>query len=445
MTTLKRQLSLFDLSMLSIGAMIGSGIFLTPSSIYQALPSPAWVLAIWIFVGLTGLAGALTYAELGGMMPGAGGIYVYLSQAYGGLFGFLYGWIYLTVVNSGSLAALSLAFARYLSYLIPLSPTGVIIVAVAGLILLTAINVRGVRAGALFSDLFTVLKIIGIGGLIITGFFFGKQTITLSADPGVSGGELTGALAMAMLGVMWAYGGWHHTSFVSGEARNPRRDVPKAMIIGAAAVTLIYVLTNLAYLFLLTPGQIAGSGRVAADAVQQALGPIGGALIALAIFISTFGTSGIYTLAAPRIYFAMANDGLFFKKIAHIHPRYQTPAAAIILQNTWAIILILFWGTFESLISYVVFTDAIFYALTAAAVFVFRKRRPNDQRPIRTFGYPFTPLLFIGMYTFFVVISISRKPLESLAGFCFVLLGVPIYYFWKRKKSRPDGASATAI
>ncbi len=437
MTQLKQKLTLFDLTMIAIGATIGSGIFLTPSIIMKALPSPFWMLVVWVLGGIIALCGALTFAELGSLMPGAGGIYVYLSRAYGDLFGFLYGWVYFSVVNTGSLAALGVAFAQYFGYFVPLNRLGISLVAITGLFLLTVINVMGVKAGAIFSDLFTVLKIMGIVGLIAIGLGWGGHGATVfSASLAGVKGSLVGAFALAMIGVQWSFAGWHHATFVAGEAKNPRRDVPKAMIIGAGVVTLIYVLTNLAYMFLLSPAQIAGSEQLAADAVQTVLGTLGGSLIALVIFISTFGTSGIYSLAAPRIYFAMANDGIFFKRVAQIHPKYKTPAFSIIFQNTWAAVLILFWGTFENLISYVVFTEAIFFAITAASIFTFRKRLPTQERKYKTLGYPITPLLFIGLNMWLVINTMISKPLESLAGLGFVFLGIPLYFYYKRLQKK---------
>lgn len=435
MNQLKQKLTLFDLTMIAIGSVIGSGIFLTPSLIANALPSPMWILLVWVLGGLMALSGALTFAELGAMMPRAGGVYVYLTEAYGGLFGFLFGWVYFLVVNTGAIAALGIAFATYFGYFVPLSADGIKIVAIVGLAFLTIVNVRGVKAGAIFSDLFTVLKIAGIVGLVIIGLGWGSSNTTdFSATLGDLPTGLGGALALAMVGVIWSCGGWQHATFTAGEAKNAKRSVPLAMIIGAVVITLIYVLTNVAYMFLLSPSQIAASPRVASDAVEVILGPVGGSLIALAIFISTFGTAGIYTLTAPRIYYAMANDGIFFRKVAEIHPKFHTPAFAIIFQSFWAIVLILFWGTFENLIYYVVFTDAIFFTLTAASVFIFRKRSPNAERPHKTLGYPFTPLFFIAIEVWFVLNTLVQKPAQSWAGIGLILLGVPVYYLGKIKK-----------
>ncbi|NOZ62026.1 MAG: amino acid permease [Calditrichaeota bacterium] len=434
MGRLKRDLTFFDLTMIAIGSVIGSGIFLTPSLIAKALPSPAWILFAWVLGGVMALTGALTYAELASMMPQAGGVYVYLVKAYGGLFGFLYGWVYFFVVNTGGIAALSIAFSTYFSYFVPLNGTGLKLAAIGGIFLLTTINVIGVKAGAIFSDLFTVLKIIGIVGLIAVGFGMGSASTTnFSLISTQSPSQLFVALAVAMVGVIWSCGGWQHVTFAAGEAKNPRRDVARAMIVGAIVVTGIYLLTNVAYLFLLSPAEIAASGHVAADAVERVLGHAGGGLIALAIFISTFGTAGIYTLTAPRIYFAMARDGIFFPKVAEVHPRFRTPAFAIIFQSVWAIVLILFWGTFENLISYVVFTDAIFFALTAVSIFVFRKKMKSKKPKFRTPGYPFTPLVFIVIELWFLFVIVAEKPLESLVGLGFLALGVPVYFLWKAR------------
>jgi APA family basic amino acid/polyamine antiporter len=432
MPELKQKLNTFDLTMIAIGGTIGSGIFLTPSSIAEALPSPFWILLVWGIGGLMALSGALTFAELGARMPGAGGVYVYLREAYGGLTGFLYGWAYFLVVNTGGIAALSVAFATYFGYFVPLSPVGLKLVAIVGIVIVTIINVLGVKAGGVFSDVFTLLKLAGIIGLIVVGLGWGTSaTSDFSAPLGSLPNGLTSALAVAMVGVLWSYGGWQHASFLAGEARNAQRTVPLAMILGALAVTVIYLLTNLAYLFLLSPQQIGNSPRVAADAIGVIFGSLGASLIALAIFISTYGTAGIYTLSAPRIYYAMATNGVFFRKAAEVHPKYHTPVSAILLQSAWAIVLILFWGTFENLISYVVFTDWIFFALAATGVFIFRRR--SGAGSYKTLGYPLTPLFFIATAVWFIVNTLIEKPAQAWAGLGFLALGVPVYYFWKKR------------
>ena len=436
MADLRRELSLFDMTMIAIGSSIGSGIFLTPALIAKALPSPAWIIGIWTVGGITTMCGALTYAELGGMMPRAGGVYNFLSEAYGGLTGFLYGWAYFLVVNTGALAALAVAFSTYLGFFFPFAGTHTLLVGILGIVFVTIINVLGVKAGGVFSDLFTVLKVAGIIGLIVVGLGWGSSSTTNFASPlGPLPGGLASALTLSFVSILWSFGGWQHATFTSAEAKNPRRTVPLSLIFGALAVTLIYVSTNVAYMFLMSPEQMAGSPTLAADAIGRVLGPVGGSVIAVVIFISTFGTTGIYTLTAPRIYFAMARDGLFFKKVADVHPRFRTPMFAIILQSSWAIVLLLFWGTFESLISYVVFTDWIFFALAAFSIFIFRRRSADADRPYRTLGYPLTPALFVLISTLFVCYTLFEKPAESIAGLCFLVLGVPVYMFWTHRKT----------
>ncbi len=437
MAELKRTLTLFDMTMIAIGGTIGSGIFLTPSTIAQYLPSPWMMLAVWVAGGAITLAGALTLSETSALLPGAGGIYVFLSKAYGDLVGFLFGWAYFVVVNAGGLGAISLAFATYLGFFVPMSPAATSAVAIAGLLLLTGINITGVKAGAIFSDVFTVLKLVGIAGLIVVGLALGSPSTADFAGPvRLPEGGLGNALALAMVGVLWSCGGWQHATFAGAEVKNPQRTLPLAMTIAAVAVTLLYLLTNTAYLFLLTPAQMASSPRVAADAVSTVVGPIGGTLISLAIFISTFGVAGIYTLTAPRIYYAMAADGLFFRKVAHIHPRFQTPAFAIGTQTLWAIVLILFWGTFENLISYVVFVDWIFFALAGFSVIVLRRTMPDAPRPYRVPGYPWVPLFFVATSVWFVVTTLFQKPAQAWAGVVFLGLGVPVYYYWRGQARR---------
>ncbi len=436
MTRLREVLSTFDLTMIAVGGTIGSGIFLTPSLVAGQLPSPFLILGIWVVGGVVTLCGALSFAELGGMMPRAGGMYAYLTESYGSLAGFLFGWAYLLVVNTGGIAALSLAFATYLGYFLPLDRQMTQFAAILGLAAVTALNIRGAKAGGVFADLFTLLKLLGIAILIVVGLGWGtRDVLTPSPDSPSVPLDFSGALAVAMVGVLWSFGGWQHASFAAAEAKDASRSVPRAMIGGAIIVTTVYLLANVAYLLLLSPQEIGSSPRVASDAMETILGPTGGSLIALFIFISTFGSTGIYTLTAPRIYYAMAKDGLFFRKVSELHPRYNTPMFAILLQSSWAFILILFWGTFNELISYVVFTDWVFFGLTAAGVFVLRKKKPSMDRPYKTLGYPFTPALFVGLAAWFVVNTLIEKPLQAWAGILFLAMGVPVYFFWKRRST----------
>jgi len=436
MAELKKDLRLYGLIMVAIGSCIGSGIFLTPSQIAGHLPAPLLILLAWGLGGVITLTGALTFAELGAMFPQAGGVYVYLKEAYGDLFGFLYGWVYLVVITSGANAALSIACAYYLDYLFSFSEIGIKIVAILALVVVTFVNILRVRAAEVFTNLFTGIKLVGIAAVIGIGLFFGNVKFNLfesAAKPET--GSLTAAFGLALIGVLWSYGGWQHASFVAGEARNARRNIPRAMIIGSIVVTAVYLLTNLAYLFLLPVPQIASSQSIAADAISTLL-PFGGALIAVLIAISTFGTLGIYTLSAPRIYYAMSKDGLFFKKLAWVHPKFRTPIYAILVQSAWAVVLLLFWGTFEDLITYVVFTDWIFFGLTAVGLLVLRHKRKDLARPYKTFGYPVVPLVFICITFLFVLNVLITKPLHAWAGIILILVSLPIYYYFKRKKKK---------
>ena len=432
---LKRDLSLFGLTMIAIGSCIGSGIFLTPSQVAGHLPSSVLILLVWATGGLIALTGALTFAELGGMYPNAGGVYVYLKEAYGDLAGFMYGWAYFTVINSGAIAALSIAFSTYLTYLFPMGRTARTTTALVTIILLTVVNVFRVKFVEIFSNAVTGLKLLGIAAVILIGIFLGSGHFGSSAA--LPAGGLTGnvgrAFGLALVGVLWSYGGWQHASYLSGEARNATRTVPQAMVIGAAVVTLVYVLTNVSFLNLMPPSEMADSTSIAADAVSKVL-PYGGAFVAAIIAVSTLGTALIYTLSAPRIYFAMAEDGLFFRKIARVHPRYRTPVNAVLIQLAWAIVLLLFWGTFESVITYVTFTDWIFFTLTGCVVILFRFTRKDVHRPVRTVGYPLTPLIFITISLLFVLNTLISKPLQAGAGLALLSLGVVAYLFFKRRK-----------
>lgn len=440
MTKLAKELTLYGLIMVAIGSCIGSGIFVTPSQIAGLVPSAGLILAVWALGGLVTITGALTFGELGSLFPKAGGIYVFLKEAYGGWLGFLYGWAYLLIITSGSIAVLSLAFAYYLSFFIPMNETWKIATSIIVIVTLTTLNVFRAKFGEIFSNIFTGLKILGILIIIGCGIFLGTSDLSFN-DFSFSFGtnaNLSG-FGVALVGVLFSYGGWQHASFLAGETKNPSRNVPIAMITGALIVTMIYLLVNVSYMLLLPVSTIAGSQKVAAEAISTIL-PFGGMLVAGIIAISTLGTIGIYTLSAPRIYYAMAEDGLFFKKIAEVHPKFQTPVNAIIAQSAWSIVLLLFWGTFEDLITYTVSVEWIFFTLAAIGIFIFRKKLKNADRPYKTFGYPVTPLIFICINTWFVINIMIRKPLHMGMGIAFLLLGIPFYLFFKKKnaKQKPE-------
>ncbi|MEA1875976.1 MAG: amino acid permease [Bacteroidota bacterium] len=437
MTELRKELSLYGLTMIAIGSCIGSGIFLTPAIISGYLPNPWFIILVWVIGGLITLTGALTFAELGSMFPKSGGVYVYLRKAYGDFVGFLYGWAYLTIVNTGAIAALCIAFATYLSFFIPFTQQQITIVAVCAIIAVTLVNLFRVKISEYFSNFFSGVKLIGIFLIILVGLLAGNTGMNEWQIPQAAGSiPITiNTFGLALVGVLWSFGGWQHTSFLSGEAKNASKNIPKAMVFGAIVVTVVYILTNMGYLMLLPIDVMSSSDSIAADAVSTVVS-FGGGLVAVLIAISVLGTAGIYTMTCPRIYYAMAKDDLFFKGLAKIHPKYQTPVNAILVQSILAIILLILWGTFEDIITYVVFTDWIFFALTAIAVIKFRKTLPNFHRPVRTFGYPVTPIIFILITSGFVINTFIEKPTQAYAGLALLVIAYPVFLYFKRKTTR---------
>ena len=432
---LEQKLTLFGLTMIAVGACIGSGIFVTPAKIAAYLPHHGWILIVWAIGGLIALTGALTFGELGGMFPKSGGVYVFLKEAYGEWVGFLYGWVILLVINTGALAALGLAFSTYMTYFIPgLDDTGKVSLAIMTIVFLTGINIIGVNISQVFASLFTSLKLLAIAAIVIAGLLFFQEDIsafTLSPMESTPDNFVSNLL-LALVGVLFSFGGWHHASYLAGETKNATRTVPRAMVLGTLIVTITYVLINFAYLLLLPIADIQQTDYVAGAAIGR-LVSYGGKLVAIAIAISIFGTIGIYTMSAPRIYFAMARDGLFFKQLAYIHPRFKTPVIAMLVQAVWAIVLLLFWQTFHDLITYVTFTDIAFMTLGAISVFVFRKKRPNIERPYRAWGYPFVPLIFIIICGAFVINTLIWEPMQTLSAVVILLVGLGVYWMIKRK------------
>ncbi len=437
MPELRKELSLFGLVMVAIGAAVGSGIFTTPATIAKALPSPNLIALVWTLGGIITLTGALTFAELGGMYPKAGGIYVYLREAYGELVAFLYGWTMLTVTTTASIAALAITFGYYIDSIYPLGYNGITIVAITAIVIVTFINLFGVKQSERFLTTLTSGKILGIIMLIGIGIWvaIGNHGAVLQASSlqASTPPNMSTAFATALIGVLFSYGGWQHTSFLAGETRNAEQRIPRAMIIGAFAIILIYLLANFAYFNILPIDKIENSKAIATDALSQVVGPMGGFLIAILIAVSTLGTISIYTLSTPRIYYAMAQDGLFMKQLAKLHPTYHTPANAILLQSIWAIVLLVLWGTFENLVKYVVFVDWIFFCLAAVAVFVLRSKQPNVERPYRTILYPFTPLIFISISVWFIVSTLIENPTQAIAGLVLLGAGIPLFYYFKKQ------------
>ncbi len=432
----KKQISFYTLTMIAIGSSIGSGIFKTPAEIARYLPAEGWMLAVWVVGGIIALCGALTFAEISARYPQAGGFYVFLREAYGELTAFLYGWTMLMVINTGSLAALSLVFVSYLNILIPISDAFQTIIAISTIVILTIMNVLGVRFGGVFASIFTTAKLLGIFLVVLIGVFVGNFSVHVSnfnIAETTTNLPLISAFGLALIGVTFSYGGYQHATFVAAEVKDAQRIVPRAMLLGIAIVCLAYVSINIAYLRLLPLAQIAASKSVAADAVST-IWTAGSLFVAFLIVLSVLGTIGIYILTAPRIYFAMAQDGVFFKQFAYIHPKYKTPQYAIIFQSIWAIVLLIFWKNFANLITYVTFIDTAFFLITAYTVFIFRKKYTVQNTLYRTFGYPFTPIIFMAMSAFIVVNTLISKPTESVAGLLVLIVGVVVFYLFKNKK-----------
>ena len=437
MPELQKKLTLFGLTMIAVGSCIGSGIFVTPAQIVEAVPNATLVLAVWALGGVIALTGALTFSELGGMFPKSGGVYVYLKEAFGNLTGFLYGWAILLVINTGALAGLCVAFAEYLRIFFPdMTDNTKTAVAASTLIGLTVFNMFGVNVSQGIASIFTGLKLLAIASIIIAGFvYYDPQNVHLdfSLQQNVPD-NLTVAMLTGLIGVLFSMGGWHHASYLSGEAIDAPKTVPRAMFLGVLIVMTTYLLVNLAYMFLLPLETIALTPRVAGDAIST-LFPWGGKAVAVGIAISIFGTISIYTMTAPRIYYAMAEDGIFFKQLAFVHPRWRTPVTAMAIQVVWALAILLFFGgIFSEIITFVTFLDIAFMGLAGVSVFVFRKKMKATERPIRAWGYPFIPLIFVVISFAFAINTLLEKPAQALPGLILLGVGVGVYYLFKRKR-----------
>jgi APA family basic amino acid/polyamine antiporter len=436
---LTRALGLSDATLLVIGSIIGSGIFLTPSNIARTVHSVEWLLLVWVVGGILSFCGALTYAELGAAFPRAGGIYIFLREAYGPLLAFLYGWCAFFVTQSGSIATLASAFSIYLSYLIPMSHLKAKIFAVICIAFLTFINCLGVRAGAWVQNILTLIKIGSLVGISMVLFFSSRGNLHhFRSDPSHAAPFSLSAFGIAMIAALWAYEGWHLLTYAAGEVQNPQKNITRGLLLGTTTVIFLYLTVNLAYLYVLPLDRIANSSRVASDSMEVAIGPMGGSLIALAILISVSGAMNSNVLAGPRVYFAMARHKLFFTQVARVHSRFQVPVVSILTQGAWAIFLTLV-GSFDRLFSYVIFVAWGFYALGGAAVLVLRWKRPELQRPYLTWGYPYVPLLFVVMASSIVLNTLLNDFKNSFWGLLVVLTGLPAYFYWSRKvKSSPD-------
>jgi len=440
---LPRVLGLWDIVSIVIGGVIGSGIFLVPKDMAVAVQVPLLILAVWVVGGLLSFFGALSFGELGAALPEAGGAYVFLRESYGKMIAFLFGWTLFLVIDSGAIATLTVAFStKYLPQLVPLSPAGQKIVSLVFLAFLVLVNYAGVRWGANLQNLLTVIKfgaLVGICGVIFI-FAKGQAANFVSPSPKTFTGSLAQSFGVALIAALWAYKGWEASTYSAGETKNPQRNLPLGLFIGTAACVVIYLLAQLAYLYVLPAGAIAQSDRIAADAMNLVVGPVGASIISFIILFSIMGAANQNFLCSPRVYFAMAKDGVFFKPLTAIHQKFLTPHVSIIAMGVWSMVLVLFFGTFENLFSYVIFGQWIFFGLTVAAVIILRKKRPDLPRPYKTWGYPVTPAIFILAALFISITSLVNQPVNSMIGLGIILAGLPFYFYWKMKSKRAQHA-----
>jgi APA family basic amino acid/polyamine antiporter len=435
---LRRTLGFRDLVLLAMGTVIGSGIYLVPGVVLrQTGGHTGSAMLVWIVAGGLSLLGALTYAELGAMKPDAGGLYAFIRDAFGPLPAFLFGWTSFFVIASGSVATLAVAFSGYVAQIVPIAPIASRVIAIAVIVLTAAINVRGTRESATVQNWTTGLK---VGALLVMGIgliAFGhppRDAATTLWPSSVTPSVLTG-FGTAMIGVLWAYEGWQYVTFSAGETLDPQRTFPRAITVATAALIVTYLLASFGYIAALGPDAAAHSDHIAADAVGALLGPIAGKLVGALILVSIFSAANGLLLTAPRMYYAMARDGLFFKRLAVVDKRFGTPAFAISAIALWAAVLAVS-GTFEQLLTYVVFTGWIFYGLGGLAVLQLRRKEPDANRPFRVPGYPITPLLFVASAALLVGNTVIAQPVRAAAGITVMLAGMPAFYLWRAKSHR---------
>ncbi|MEP6692490.1 MAG: amino acid permease [Gemmatimonadaceae bacterium] len=427
---LPRELGLLSATMIVVGGIIGGGIFFTPAQVATTLPSGAWVLGIWALGGFIALAGALTFAELGAMLPDAGGSYVYIRGAFGRMAAFIFGWMTLTVISSAAAAAVALAFANYVARFFDLSPVGgTTTLAVAVLLILTATNYRGVKLGAAVQNTLVLSKLIALAVLIFGVIvLWNRIPAPPSAPPASNLPPIVIGLAAAFVPVLFSVGGWENLNMVAGEVRNPAKLIPRALAFGIAIILICYLGVNVAYLHALGRDGMAASKSVAADTAIAMVGPLGGTLITITAMVSILGLVNVVLLSTPRIFYAMAKDGLFFEAAGRIHPRFGTPHVSIAMLGLWSVaLLLLAQSKLDWLLSGEVFADWIFFGLAAASVFVFRRTIPDAPRPYRAWGYPIVPLFFVLASMAAVLSALVSAPWPSAFSALCVVIGVVIY------------------
>lgn len=473
----RRNLNLFDATSIVAGTMIGSGIFIVSADIARTLGSPGWLLVVWIITGILTLIAALSYGELASMMPQAGGQYVYLREAYNPLSGFLFGWTLFMVIQTGSIAAVGMAFAKFMGVIFPwfseqrvwldlgfLKISTVHALAISSIVLLSWVNAQGIKFGKIVQNSFTITKIVALIGLVLVGFFFAKNTGAIEQNSMIfwdavqvkdgvsiplSGFALIAALGTAMVGALFAADAWNNVTFTAGETLNPKKNIPLSLFIGSFIVLTLYVLANYVYMQALplrgTPDgatvfergmQFATDDRLGTAAIYGLFGSYAAIIMAVLVVISTFGCNNGMILSGARVYYAMANDNLFFKKVGKLNSK-GVPSNGLLYQAIWASLLCLS-GTYNDLLDYVIFAVLIFYALTILGVYVLRIKQPDAERPYKAFGYPIIPAIYIIAATFIMIILLIYKPSYTWPGLIIVLLGIPVYYLWRKHDAKRE-------
>ncbi|HET9742765.1 MAG TPA: amino acid permease [Terriglobales bacterium] len=432
---LARRLGVFDATMLVMGGIVGAGIFINPYVVAQQVHTPALILGAWIAGGVLALGGAFIYSELAQRLPQVGGQYAYLRQAYHPLLGFLYGWVLLLVIQTGGMAAVTVTFSRYFLQLVGMQASERI-VGVVALAAITIVNCLGVRTGSTVQSALMVTKIVAIAFLVGAGFLLlhtPKLAWTPVADQPLSLG-LISEFGAAMVPVLFAYGGWQTANFVASELKDPRRDLPRGLLLGVIGVIILYVSVSFVCLRALGPVGLANSRTPASAVMNAAMGGTGGMILAFGIAISTLGFLSQGILTAPRVYFAMAEDGVFFRSVAWVHPATRVPVVAIVLQSIWTMVIML-TGRYEQILNYVVSMDFIFFGLSASCLFVFRKRRFGEANVLMP-GHPWTTAIFCFACALVVINTIVRYPGNTLIGMGILLTGIPVFYLWRRARAK---------
>jgi APA family basic amino acid/polyamine antiporter len=464
--TLLQKLGLFTSVSIVISAMIGSGIFKKSATMSAELGAPGIMIAIWVIAGVVTLIGALINAEVTGMIPRAGGQYVYFREMYGEFTAYIYGWSIFAVIQTGSIAAIAYVFSGYLEYFFPsphlssvweswgfsipvagvsvldcypLKDIGLKIATIILIMFLSLVNYFGVVFGGVVNNIFNVLKNIAIAVIILLAFIIGSGAVS-NFTPFVNqafqypSGTLLGAIVLALSGAFWAYDGWNNITYLGAEIKQPQRNIPRALMIGVGFVIVVYTLINFAYVYILPVEKMGQSSLVASDVMRAVVGDWGGAFIAIAVMVSTFGTTNGTILASARVYYAMAKDRLFFRKLEDVHSKYHTPGVSIIIQGVWASLIVM-TGTFDQITDMLIFVSWIFYGLGAYGVIVLRKKMPDAERPYKVIGYPVLPIVFVLFSAFFVIFSLKENIRNAVFGLILVVIGVPFYFYFRKKRN----------